>query len=567
MKYFQYNQYQNSLSEKNAVNSPFAYSSYALSSGVGAQAVYTQWASTATLEFHYNTSGNFNEMREAKGLLGEKLMHDILTETGGWVKISPAGTRQGIDGLYIKFGKGGRIQDVLVGEAKYGSSQLQPTVKSGKQMSQEWISPRLKDCSRKYAILAKKIGSETACFSVRRPPKGAKIETVPLNQGQARIWQKGNKVKVYVEEKPINLKGLKRQCKAIAKRLSYGADRGMFRARLFRYEPKGDTHQFEIWKLDKYGNRVGTPQKFSGKFNDLLPKSQYILRKNFKEIFQNLGLSDENAKIWAEKCCENPAYFEKFQKISRWSIKYGPHVKIFAGGLMSGILSCSIDAGIQFLRNGDIDIRHSLKIGALSLISFIGGTYTSVHLHWVFTESKLGQKLLSRLPWQRAGRAPIGQALSRLGGNLATVAIFAYGGWLIGHYNFNTANRQMVAAGIGAIGSSVFYSGTVSIVGAFATAGTGTAIETLSGIAAYNATMAWIGGGTLSAGGLGVSGGIMVLSGGTFILAIGLATGVNLIFRRLDANSQKILIKGKVSLIEKRVEKGEQPEWEHIEGK
>jgi len=563
MKYFQNNQYQTFLSEKTAVNSPFAYSSYALSSGVGSQAIYTQWASTATLEFHYNTSKKNLDvnMNGRKGVLGEKLMHDILTETGGWVKGSPAGTKQGIDGLYFKFGIKGRL-DVLVGEAKYGGSELNDTAKYGKQMAREWIISHLKNCSRKYAFISKKLGSGNANISMRPPPKYAKTETIPFNKGKARIWQDGDKVKVYVEGKSIDLKDLIRRSKAIAQRLQYATDSGMYRARLFRYKPQGDTHHFEISKLDKYGNPIGHPQKISGKFNKLPKIYQYVLRKHYKGIFQNIGLNDEDAKIWTEKCCENPAYFKKFQKISRWSIKYGPHVKIFAGGLMSGILGCSIDAGIQFLRNRDVDIRHSLKIGALSSISFIGGTYTSIHLHWIFTESKLGRKLLSRLPWQRVGRAPIGQALSRLGGNLATVAIFAYGGWLIGNYNFNEANRQMVAAGFGAIGSSAFFSGTIGLVSAYATASTGTAISTLSGITAYNATMAWIGGGPLIAGGFGVSGGVMILSGGTFIVAIGLATGVNLIFRRGDANSQKILIKGKVLLIEKRVAKGEQPEWE-----
>jgi len=45
----------------------------------------------------------------------------------------------------------------------------------------------------------------------------------------------------------------------------------------------------------------------------------------------------------------------------------------------------------------------------------------------------------------------------------------------------------------------------------FASAGTGTAISSLSGAAATNATLAWLGGGTLASGGLGVAGGTMVL--------------------------------------------------------
>ena len=47
----------------------------------------------------------------------------------------------------------------------------------------------------------------------------------------------------------------------------------------------------------------------------------------------------------------------------------------------------------------------------------------------------------------------------------------------------------------------------------FAAASTGTAISGLSGVAATNATLAWLGGGSLAAGGAGVAGGMMVLGG------------------------------------------------------
>lgn len=47
----------------------------------------------------------------------------------------------------------------------------------------------------------------------------------------------------------------------------------------------------------------------------------------------------------------------------------------------------------------------------------------------------------------------------------------------------------------------------------FASASTGTAIATLSGAAATNATLAWFGGGSLAAGGMGMAGGTMVLGG------------------------------------------------------
>lgn len=55
-----------------------------------------------------------------------------------------------------------------------------------------------------------------------------------------------------------------------------------------------------------------------------------------------------------------------------------------------------------------------------------------------------------------------------------------------------------------------------STVGALATASTGTAISSLSGAAATNATLAWLGGGAVSAGGGGMAAGAAVLSGITY---------------------------------------------------
>lgn len=64
-------------------------------------------------------------------------------------------------------------------------------------------------------------------------------------------------------------------------------------------------------------------------------------------------------------------------------------------------------------------------------------------------------------------------------------------------------------AALGAITAFGAYSGAMM----FGTASTGTALATLSGIAASNATMAFFGGGSLAIGGLGIAGGTMVLGG------------------------------------------------------
>lgn len=65
----------------------------------------------------------------------------------------------------------------------------------------------------------------------------------------------------------------------------------------------------------------------------------------------------------------------------------------------------------------------------------------------------------------------------------------------------------------GAMAGAVTAFGAYSAAGALATASTGTAIASLSGAAATNATLAFFGGGSLAAGGLGMAGGTAVLGG------------------------------------------------------
>lgn len=74
--------------------------------------------------------------------------------------------------------------------------------------------------------------------------------------------------------------------------------------------------------------------------------------------------------------------------------------------------------------------------------------------------------------------------------------------------------EKLVLGGGQAVGAAYAAGqGTVALVGLFGTASTGTAIGGLSGAAAWNATLAWLGGGSLAAGGGGMAMGTLVLGG------------------------------------------------------
>ena len=76
------------------------------------------------------------------------------------------------------------------------------------------------------------------------------------------------------------------------------------------------------------------------------------------------------------------------------------------------------------------------------------------------------------------------------------------------------AAGEVLGAGVGTLGAGALVGmGSYGAATMLATASTGTAISTLSGVAATNATLAWFGGGSLAAGGLGIAGGTAVLGG------------------------------------------------------
>jgi len=82
--------------------------------------------------------------------------------------------------------------------------------------------------------------------------------------------------------------------------------------------------------------------------------------------------------------------------------------------------------------------------------------------------------------------------------------------------DYRTILASIGGAGVG--GSLAI--GTYTLVSTFGVASTGTAIITLSGISAHNATLAILGGGTLASGAAGVAGGMLTLGGIVIVPAI-----------------------------------------------
>ncbi len=92
----------------------------------------------------------------------------------------------------------------------------------------------------------------------------------------------------------------------------------------------------------------------------------------------------------------------------------------------------------------------------------------------------------------------------------------------------NFALEVAGGATAGTIGGALTAFGAYGAAQTFACASTGTAIASLHGVAATNATLAFFGGGSLAAGGLGMTGGMVVLGSmvaGPALLVMGMIVG------------------------------------------
>ncbi|HFR3702905.1 TPA: hypothetical protein ACHVE0_001916, partial [Streptococcus suis] len=102
-------------------------------------------------KFDYNTAsktqkGNYGEIRAYDDLLtpkrGETSIYDLRRVGRDIPESLDAKLERGIDGIYIN--KSGTGSKVIIDEAKFNKSRLNPHTADGKQMSYEWIKNRIK---------------------------------------------------------------------------------------------------------------------------------------------------------------------------------------------------------------------------------------------------------------------------------------------------------------------------------------------------------------------------------------------------------------------------------------
>jgi RHS repeat-associated protein len=115
----------------------------------------------------------YDYMKEAKKLqthgekdiFGENFMHDIMENKRGYEKLpSHVEGNHGIDGVYVKRDANGNINDLVIGEAKFGNSRLNKNTSMGPQMSKKWVEANIKKMMKSNNKATREAGEELMDF-------------------------------------------------------------------------------------------------------------------------------------------------------------------------------------------------------------------------------------------------------------------------------------------------------------------------------------------------------------------------------------------------------------------
>lgn len=499
-----------------------------------------------------------------KGDLGEAfaariVVEKFFAETGGWRPITPARTgTTGIDGLFVKLRPDGLVRDVLVVEAKFGGARLQATA-SGRQLSEEWVRTRLQDTATRYGQIARRIRAKGVMLESNQPGSG-QIFRVPLEDGgEALVWE-GADGRVHASRqhavRPVeNLsQRIARQLDRIEAHLRAVAEgRISYRARLCHLGHEGNAWSIRI--VDPVGKVPATELK--GEFHQLPRNVRRALLDSLREWFRSQGNPHIEAERRARHVCENPAAFDRALRRPRGPWAYGLDWKTLGiGSAFGGVFGGGVELARQWIAGESADWR---RIGAEAAFNAAGGAaaaYAATQAAY-WTDYLLARSVRWNL--SRTGGAPGAvwgrRALTRVAGVMAGGVVmalivptleYAFG------YVDETTWRQSVVAGVGGTAvSGVAGAAAVWLVSTYGVASTGTAIATLSGAAATNATMAWFGGGSLAAGGFGMAGGAVVLSGGFVVVWAATTYGIIKMFEWLDDRAQHRIMTARIRTLKK----------------
>ena len=471
--------------------------------------------------------------RITKGIIGESIaaksfLQTSLQKTGNWHSISPRIGPNGIDHIFLKIDPDTAIpRGIIVGESKYNKSPLGKTA-DGLQLTSRWTNTRLRAMGNRYYRLSNVTTIQKAPFL------GGRHEMkVVLKEGKdVCFWRAGSKDPWKFSGTQAELQEAQKIAKIYGQYLSAaGEGKIIYRSRLFQIVPQGNDIVISV----KDASQLDVLQRASK-----LPETQRII---LPDVLKRKLSKDVELEI-AKKLKGNfPNWSDRdLAKLAKNINSTAKNVLTPYGGMQmlrtfashAGIASAiaiAIDAGAQYFITGQVDTKKLMLTGGSVFLGTISAQYLEVGLaQWSVSQSMF-RSLANTL---NCSTSLLGSAFSSATGAFFVGLLFSYGSWYMGYADIETANRMAIASSIGTGAGFLAGMGTIAAISAWGTASTGTAIATLSGAAATNASLAFLGGGSLAAEGFGMWVGGVVFGGVVAIVAIAGTVTVMVVYDVVD---------------------------------
>jgi hypothetical protein len=477
-------------------------------------------------------------LKHLQGAFGENLASTYLNRGAEWFQMRQSVGRQGIDMLHLKVSSDGRITDMVVSEVKTGSSRLGQTA-SGGQATFGYNARRLRALATRYRGLSKAVANGEVEIakapSIIRPQQHLEV---PLgNRTNAQFWRESSTSPWKLSAKGSQIALVERQADRIADWFDASAKGQVpYRSRIFR------SHLIE-------GNWV-TTVKDASFLDQGVPESKLPVLGRVVTPFRGGGaMSRALTSAWADELRRTQpmltdrevmiqarmlASESSNQSLGFKPIPLGRSLALGAtkAGATGGVLAGAFDFGVQLMTTAEANYQQVAVNSAIGGGAGVVGYFASSGITYSLTNTILGLNLSRQVATSMGISTSCSANLlgsTTAGGIVA--AVFSYGLYFTGYADLESANRMALAGVTGSLAGAAAMAATTSLVAAYATAGTGTAISTLSGAAATSATMAAIGGGSAVVGSA-------LAATGVGLVVVGVGAGVMWGFTAYDKRQE-----------------------------
>jgi hypothetical protein len=506
--------------------------------GVGSMVAYQ----TALARADVAVAKSLLNERVLKGEVGEAIRDQTvgryLHRSGQWLNVSPRLGPQGLDHVSVQLNESDRPHRLMVDETKFGSSKLLTTTSGDIQMGDKYISQRLSGLAKRFDTIRAQADMPSARAPSRLPSN--RVVRVPLSDSESVLfWRPAEGAGSWrYDGPPESLPKALSQLKSLSTLFQAAAEgRIDFPKRIFQVKIDGDHLKVKILDARAVDASGGNLSKLPVKANIELPLERALGRAVWasdaieanlvNELRRQMPYLDSAEARRLAQGIQTTARTPE-DALVRSSLKRFAIVQTAKTGAAGVLIVLPIELAMQLFDNEPEDWSRVAGVAGLAGGSAAVGNLAGSTTTYVLVRTKLGYsasvEAAEILGLRSAGRFA-NVAGGAVGGSTIAV-LFAYGGYWLGYYDIQTANRSAVA-GLAGVGAGTAASAlTLGLISTHATAGTGVAISSLSGAAAKSASLAWLGGGSVASGGLGVAGGSAALTAGVALVAVGVTSAV-----------------------------------------